>query len=128
MTNEEAIGFLEELAEREKETPSWGEALSIAIAAIQREIKLAAIREDRLDRAGTRDEARGEAPPDEKPKRLLRNAARCRKCGDVIESKWRHNFVSCTCGTIFVDGGLVYQRFGYDVPESFEDLSEWEKT
>jgi len=41
---------------------------------------------------------------------LERNRARCRKCKDVIESKFRHDFVTCKCGAISVDGGHDYQR------------------
>lgn len=55
---------------------------------------------------------------------LTRNAARCRKCGTVIESKHVHDFVSCECGAIFIDGGLEYMRYGGDY-SNFEDLSEW---
>lgn len=51
------------------------------------------------------------------------NKARCRKCGDVIESTHRHDFVSCKCGAIAVDGGRDYlRRVGID----FDDLSESE--
>lgn len=28
---------------------------------------------------------------------LIRNSAKCRNCGDEIESKSRHHYVSCTC-------------------------------
>jgi hypothetical protein len=51
----------------------------------------------------------------------IRNRARCLKCGDIIESKHRHDFVSCSCGTIFVDGGNEYWRYGGDL-NSFERI------
>jgi hypothetical protein len=54
---------------------------------------------------------------------ITRNAARCRKCDTVIESRSVHDFVSCKCGAIFVDGGLDYLRVGGN-PEDFESLSE----
>jgi hypothetical protein len=38
------------------------------------------------------------------------NRAGCRSCGDVIESKHRHDFVTCRCGDISVDGGEEYMR------------------
>jgi hypothetical protein len=44
-----------------------------------------------------------------------RNRLRCKKCGDVIESKYRHDFVSCKCNAIFVDGGNDYWRYGGDL-------------
>jgi hypothetical protein len=53
---------------------------------------------------------------------IVRNAAKCNKCGDVIESLHRHDFVMCSCESIFVDGGLTYLRRGGDV-EDFIDLS-----
>lgn len=57
---------------------------------------------------------------------ILRNAARCKKCGVVVESKHRHDFASCECGAIFVDGGTDYIRRGGD-PASIEELSEFSK-
>lgn len=58
-------------------------------------------------------------------RRIKRNAVRCLKCGDVIESKYRHDFVSCSCGQTFVDGGLDYCRVGGN-PGEIEFLTEWE--
>jgi len=53
----------------------------------------------------------------------IRNRARCKKCGDIIESKYRHDFVTCTCGAISVDGGYDYlRRVGN--PEDFEEIFE----
>lgn len=61
----------------------------------------------------------------ELPKRkLIRNRARCKKCGDIIESKYRHDFVECKCGSIFIDGGLDYMRMGGNA-EDIDNLSEW---
>jgi len=57
--------------------------------------------------------------------KIIRNAARCKKCGDVIESKHVHDFVPCSCGAIFVDGGHEYFRAGGE-PECFESLCEKE--
>lgn len=53
---------------------------------------------------------------------IIRNAARCKRCGDVIESKSRHDWKQCSCGAIFVDGGRDYLRHGGH-PRDFEDLS-----
>ncbi len=60
-----------------------------------------------------------------KKNRLVRNRLKCKLCGDVIESKYRHDFVECKCGKVFVDGGLDYMRWGGD-RDQIEDLSEWE--
>jgi hypothetical protein len=41
---------------------------------------------------------------------IIQNAVTCLGCGDFIVSKHRHDFVTCTCGTISVDGGQEYLR------------------
>jgi len=41
---------------------------------------------------------------------IVRNLVRCKKCGDIIESKHVHDFVECSCGAIAVDGGHDYLR------------------
>ena len=38
--------------------------------------------------------------------------AQCLDCFDIIESKHRHDFVKCKCGTSFLDGGDEYIRCG----------------
>ena len=35
----------------------------------------------------------------------IRHAISCKKCNEVIESKHRHDFKFCSCGTIAIDGG-----------------------
>ena len=53
--------------------------------------------------------------------KIIKNMARCRRCGDVIESKFRHDFVTCSCSAISVDGGHDYlKRSAMD----FNDLEE----
>jgi hypothetical protein len=52
----------------------------------------------------------------------IRNRAKCLKCGDIIESKYRHDFVKCSCGAIFVDGGNEYWRAGAEDFKFFERL------
>ena len=50
------------------------------------------------------------------------------KCGDIIESVHRHDFVECSCGSIFVDGGHDYLRRGFPSGDPgewiIEELSE----
>ncbi len=59
----------------------------------------------------------------------MRNKARCKNCGDVIESITRHDWVCCRCFPdkrdtgIFVDGGQDYPRAGGN-PEHFERLED----
>lgn len=64
-----------------------------------------------------------------KPKqriRIIRNAARCDRCGDVIESIHRHDFKTCSCGNVSVDGGHDYLRRCCTSPGEYTDLSETE--
>lgn len=39
---------------------------------------------------------------------IVRNSAKCRLCDDEVESKHVHDFVTCKCGEISVDGGHDY--------------------
>ena len=41
----------------------------------------------------------------------IQNEAQCAKCGQIIFSRHRHDFVSCKCRAISVDGGLEYRRY-----------------
>jgi len=52
------------------------------------------------------------------------NKAQCKLCKDIIESKYRHDFVSCKCGEIFVDGGRDYLRRGARNFDNLLELSE----
>jgi hypothetical protein len=38
----------------------------------------------------------------------MRNRAKCNLCQDIIESFHRHDYVTCKCGEISIDGGLDY--------------------
>lgn len=38
------------------------------------------------------------------------NKVQCKKCNWIIRSKNRHNYVSCKCGAVSVDGGSWYQK------------------
>lgn len=62
----------------------------------------------------------------EKGKKILRNQAKCLVCGDVVESRHRHDWVACSCGAIFVDGGKDYLRRGFTRLEDIKEMSEFE--
>lgn len=55
---------------------------------------------------------------------VLLNRCKCRQCNEIIESRHRHDFVSCSCGAIFTDGGLSYIRRGAKDFKDIIDLSE----
>ena len=55
---------------------------------------------------------------------ILRNAIRCKLCGDVIESTYRHDFKWCKCGNCAVDGGKSYLKRCFKTrPDDLEELS-----
>jgi hypothetical protein len=58
--------------------------------------------------------------------KIKRNAIKCKTCGDIIESKYTHNFVVCSCQSCSVDGGLSYLKRSAPSPVAFEELSEVE--
>ena len=57
---------------------------------------------------------------------IVKNAIKCKKCGDIIESKYTHDFITCSCGLCSVDGGLDYLRRCGN-PDDYEDLSEYKE-
>ena len=64
----------------------------------------------------------------EKTMRLIRNRIKCNHCGDIIESKFTHDFKRCKCGAVAVEGGLDYTKRVYksnDPEEDYTELSEW---
>lgn len=60
-------------------------------------------------------------------RKLTRNAAKCLLCGDIIESRSVHDFVTCNCGNISVDGGLDYAKRCFKQKDTWKELSEWEE-
>jgi len=54
------------------------------------------------------------------------NSIRCKSCGDVIVSEHVHDFKSCKCGAVFVDGGSQYARRGWpsgNPEDHFEEVT-----
>ncbi len=61
-------------------------------------------------------------------KKIIRNMAKCNKCGDVIESKARCNPISCSCGSITIDGGKFYLKRTCKFSEDdLTEMSEYEE-
>ena len=58
----------------------------------------------------------------EKKEEIISNKIKCKKCGDIIESKSTNDYKRCSCGTVAVDGGKDYlKRIGTE--EQYEELS-----
>ncbi len=60
---------------------------------------------------------------------LLRSQLRCPKCDDLISSIHRHDFRTCECGALSIDGGRDYLRIAADdeVMALFMDEDERQK-
>lgn len=60
---------------------------------------------------------------------LTRHIWRCRVCDEIVESKGRHDFRSCSCGNLSVDGGITDSAsVSFKRQEDIEDLSVWKPT
>ena len=58
----------------------------------------------------------------EKKEKIISNKIKCKKCGDIIESKSTNDYKRCSCGAVAVDGGRDYsKRIGNE--EDNEELS-----
>ena len=55
---------------------------------------------------------------------IVHNRIRCKKCGETIESTFRHDYKWCSCGNCAVDGGHDYLRRCWRSDE-WEDVSEF---
>jgi hypothetical protein len=54
---------------------------------------------------------------------IVQNSVRCLGCGDEIISGHRHDFRSCSCGALTVDGGLAYRKRLYKSAIGWIDTS-----
>ena len=55
-------------------------------------------------------------------KKIIRNAIRCKFCGDVIESELVHDFKFCSCKTVAVDGGHEYLAAASKTPRKISRI------
>lgn len=58
-------------------------------------------------------------------KRIRLNQVRCLQCGDLPVSLSDHDFRSCKCGNVSVDGGRSYLRRVFKTKE-WEEISQYE--
>ena len=58
--------------------------------------------------------------------KILVNKVKCKKCGDIIQSKAVNDFKRCSCKSIAIDGGTEYlKRIGNF--QDFEELSVYDE-
>lgn len=63
----------------------------------------------------------------EKKEEIISNKIKCKKCGDIIESKSTNDYKRCSCGTVAIDGGKDYlKRIGKE--EDYIELSNLKQT
>lgn len=48
----------------------------------------------------------------------------CKVCGDIIQSKHRHDYVTCSCGSCSIDGGTDYVKVSWAQGQKPEDCYE----
>ena len=60
-----------------------------------------------------------------KNSKIIHNRIKCLKCGDTIESEYRHDYKTCSCGACAVDGGRDYLRRSGNL-EDWQEMSEIE--
>jgi hypothetical protein len=57
---------------------------------------------------------------------MTRHIWGCKLCGVIVESKARHDFRSCSCGNLSVDGGITDSAsVSYRKKDEVEDLCVW---
>ena len=57
-----------------------------------------------------------------KKEEIISNKIKCKKCGDIIESKSTNDYKRCSSAAVAVDGGKDYlERIG--IEEEYEELS-----
>lgn len=59
----------------------------------------------------------------EKKKQIIKvNKVKCKKCGNIIESKTTNDLKRCSCGAVAVDGGKDYLKMMGN-EENYEEMS-----
>lgn len=59
--------------------------------------------------------------------KIKTNKIKCNYCGDIIESEYTHDFKSCKCGKVSVDGGKSYLKRCFTKSlDDYIELSEYE--
>ena len=47
---------------------------------------------------------------EKKKEEIISNKIKCKKCGDIIESKSTNDYKRCSCRAVAIDGGKDYGR------------------
>jgi hypothetical protein len=52
---------------------------------------------------------------------------RCKHCNDIIQSTHRHDYVTCKCGKVSVDGGSDYLKLSHPSRRMDDDIEILER-
>jgi len=55
--------------------------------------------------------------------KIILNQAQCLSCNAIITSKHRHDYVTCTCGQLAVDGGHDYCKRNFTDYSKIHEMS-----
>ena len=55
--------------------------------------------------------------------KILLNSIKCKKCSEILISEHTHDFRTCSCGSVSIDGGKDYL---HRVGDDYEELSKEE--
>lgn len=58
--------------------------------------------------------------------KIKRNRVQCLICNEIIESTYTHDYVTCSCGNVSVDGGYDYLKRAAKDISSFLEMAETE--
>jgi hypothetical protein len=53
---------------------------------------------------------------------LFENAAVCHSCEEYIRSHNKHDFATCSCGSLSVDGGSFYAKRAFTADTGYTDF------
>lgn len=59
--------------------------------------------------------------------RIKRNRAQCLICNEIIESTYTHDYTTCSCGNVSVDGGHDYLKRAVKEMSGFLEMAETEE-
>lgn len=54
--------------------------------------------------------------------KIIINRIKCKRCKDILESNFTHDFKFCSCGAVGIDGGKDYLR--RTARYTFDDIEE----
>lgn len=63
--------------------------------------------------------------PDGFQKNSKPNAVRCSSCDEMIVSIHRHDYITCSCGDVSVDGGFDYNKRSFREGAKWVEITEW---